>query len=79
MLGADLDNVLEAKSVQFERAGPGAAIVGLVDREDHRNTGVARGLGDFFVARDQTLAAVDDRTIRSADFSARVPRAMTSS
>ena len=60
VLGADLDHGVEAESIQLERAGAGAAIVGLVDRENHRHAGVARGLGNVLVAGNQTLAAVDD-------------------
>jgi hypothetical protein len=60
VLGADLDDRVEAKSIQLERAGTGAAIIGLVDRENHRHAGITRGLGDFLVAGNQALAAVND-------------------
>ena len=55
MFGADLDHVLEAKPVQLQRTGAGAAIVGLVDRENDRHVGVTSGFGDFLDRRESIL------------------------
>ncbi len=60
VLGADLDDAIESEAREFEGGVAGAAIVGLVDGEDHRHAGIARGLGNVFVARDQSFAPVDD-------------------
>ena len=72
VLGADLDDGVEAQPIQLERAGAGAAVVGLVDREDDRHAGIARGLGDVLVAGDQALAAVDHEDDQIGGLQARV-------
>ena len=80
VLGADLDDVIEAEPVELERAGAGAAIVGLVDGENDRHVRLARGLGDFLVAGHKTFAAVDDEHDQIGRTAARGrPRSTTSS
>lgn len=48
------------KTALFNRlSGARAPIVGFVDRQNHRHAGIARRLGDVFVAGDQPFAPVD--------------------
>ena len=60
VLGADLDDRVEAEPVQLERPAARAPIVGLVDRQDRRRRPRPDGGGNVLVAGHQPLAAVDD-------------------
>ncbi len=60
VLGGYFEDRLEAHLVELERAALRAAIVRFVDRENHRLAERTNLMRDFFVARHQTFAAVND-------------------
>ena len=66
VLGGDLDHWLEAELVELDRPAARPAVVGLVDRHEHRRLRGSEAAGNLLVARHEPSRPSTTNTIRSA-------------